>query len=107
MKQILKLPNIFFSFILIFIFAVFLAKTAWASNETPTLAINASTTQAKKNQRNYPHGQDEEDLKVQTELKRPEAHLDEKSIQARVLKNFLKKTGEDTPGESESSDKGQ
>jgi hypothetical protein len=100
MKHLFKLQDIS----LLLLFSLFLIITL----EGEVFAANEATSApAKKNQRNYPHGQDEEDLKVQVELKKPEAFIDEKSIQARVLKNFLKKTGEDTPVDSESGYKSQ
>lgn len=49
--------------------------------------------------RQYPGGADEEDLKVQDELKVPVAKTDRRSIEIQVLRNHFKK---DTPGPMDS-----
>lgn len=53
--------------------------------------------------RQYPGGRDEEDLKVQEELRTPTATLDRRTIEQKVLKNYLKKPEEKSPTQKKSN----
>lgn len=57
--------------------------TVWAAD--PSTAASA---------RQYPGGADEQDLKVQPQLTPPTAKIDRRTMDQRVLQNFLRKTGQ-------------
>lgn len=54
----------------------------------------AADAQAPASARQYPGGADEQDLKVQPELKPPTAKTDRRTMDQKVLQNFLRKTGQ-------------
>src|SRR5687768_7820823 len=63
----------------------------------------AEPTGKKRVTRNYPGGQDEEDLKVLPELNRPDVVIDRKTIEQNVLKNFLKKSEDESSKKTSSA----
>ncbi len=52
--------------------------------------------------RTYPGGIDEEDLKVQEDMRNPVATVDRRTIEQRVLKSYTKKVEEETSSKNKS-----
>ncbi len=77
---------------------------SWAQAPMP-IVQNAPAGQQQVNKRSairlsYPGGQDEDDLKVQSQLFVPTATLDRRALNAKVVKNAKSNSGDEDDGES-------
>lgn len=73
-----------FAFILAFLFAYHLMLSSVRADE--------KKSESSKKLREYAGGRDEEDLKVQDEIRTPTLTADRRSLEQRVLKSYLKKS---------------
>lgn len=78
-KNMQKMIGLFF-----FLFSVLGSTVLMAAENLNPAAV--------KKARAYPGGQDEEDLKVQEDLRVPTLTVDRRTIEQKVLKGYIKKT---------------
>lgn len=76
--------------LLLVAFTVLLSGVAFWLGQTMALAADEPKSQQKGQTRQYPGGADEEDLKVQPRITLAPAVVDRRSIEQKVLKNFMK-----------------
>lgn len=77
---------------------------SWAQAPMPVVQ-NTTAAQQQANKKpairlSYPGGQDEDDLKVQSQLFVPTATLDRRTLNAKVVKNAKNNSGDEDDGES-------
>lgn len=85
-------------------FAEDLNQNQDAAARAPASAVTElSNSSTQKRLKAYPGGADEDEIKVQTELKPPTLTVDRRSIEHRVLKTYFKKSDEEiiAPGKSD------